>query len=304
MTDALTAFVSRELSTPLRDVIAEAADRLARKLGGVAVLFYGSNLRTGALDGLLDFYVLTRGSRAPAWHTVVTGWLWPDVSFHEFQIGPHTLRAKVAVMQIDTFEKAARGAMLDTTVWTRFVQPAALAWVRSADVEARVVAAVASAAITAARFAAVIGPVEGRVIEYWQALFRETYRAELRVEPPGRETQILTYDPERYAALLPIAWSADGVAFERHGAVVAPKLSAEDCRYFVRAWLIRARTGKALNLARLVKAAFSFEGAARYGLWKIERHTGIRVPLTPWRERHPVLSAPGVLWRVFRATPQ
>ena len=59
--------------------------------------------------------------------------------------------------------------------------------------------------------------------------------------------------------------------------------------------------GKSLNVARLIKAAFTFEGAARYAAWKIERHTGVAVPLTPWREKHPVLAAPGVLWDLWRA---
>ena len=45
----------------------------------------------------------------------------------------------------------------------------------------------------------------------------------------------------------------------------------------------------------------TFDGAARYAAWKIERHTGVPVALTPWREKHPVLAAPGVLWRVWRA---
>jgi hypothetical protein len=58
--------------------------------------------------------------------------------------------------------------------------------------------------------------------------------------------------------------------------------------------------GRPLNYARLIKAAFTFEGAARYAAWKIERHTGMPVALTPWRERHPVLAAPGVLWRLWR----
>ena len=58
--------------------------------------------------------------------------------------------------------------------------------------------------------------------------------------------------------------------------------------------------GRPLNVARLLKAAFTFEGAARYAAWKIERHTGVPVAVTPWRERHPILAAPGVLWRVAR----
>ena len=54
--------------------------------------------------------------------------------------------------------------------------------------------------------------------------------------------------------------------------------------------------GKPLNFTRLVKASATFEGAARYAAWKIERHTGMPVEVTPFRERHPVLSAPSVLW--------
>ena len=38
-----------------------------------------------------------------------------------------------------------------------------------------------------------------------------------------------------------------------------------------------------------------------YAAWKIERHTGIPIKLTPWRERHPLLAAPGVLWSLWRA---
>ena len=51
---------------------------------------------------------------------------------------------------------------------------------------------------------------------------------------------------------------------------------------------------KPLNVLRLLKASSTFEGAARYAAWKIERHTGVAVDVTPWRERHPVLAAPGV----------
>jgi len=58
--------------------------------------------------------------------------------------------------------------------------------------------------------------------------------------------------------------------------------------------------GKPYNVLRLVKASTTFEGAARYAAWKIERHTGVPVDITPWRERHPVLAAPGVLWQVWR----
>ena len=50
-----------------------------------------------------------------------------------------------------------------------------------------------------------------------------------------------------------------------------------------------------------MKAAFTFQGAARYAAWKIERHTGVPIEVTPWRERHPILAAPGVLLKVWKS---
>jgi hypothetical protein len=81
---------------------------------------------------------------------------------------------------------------------------------------------------------------------------------------------------------------------------VRPALSDADRKRLQAAWRLRRRVGRPLNYARLVKAAFTFDGAARYAAWKIERHTGMPVALTPWRERHPLLAAPGVLWRLWR----
>lgn len=53
-------------------------------------------------------------------------------------------------------------------------------------------------------------------------------------------------------------------------------------------------------MIRLIKASTTFKGAARYAAWKIERHTGMAVPITPFRERFPLLAAPQVLWDLHR----
>ena len=301
MTPELTAFAARELDLAVPPEITALARALADELGGVAVLFYGSVLRTGDLDGVLDFYVLTAEAHGRRLRRLAARWLWPDVSFHEVPVCGRTLRAKVATMPLDTFARACGGDLLDTTIWARFVQPTALVWSAGDRVRDRVVAAVARASVTAARFAAALGPSRGTALDHWAALFRRTYRAELRVEAPGRERAILDVARERYAALLPLAWEAGGVEFARDGAVLEPHVTPVERRRLIAAWRRRARTGKPLNVARLVKAAFTFDGAARYGLWKVERHTGVALPLTPFRERHPVLAAPAVFWRVMRA---
>ncbi len=294
MTGDLAAFVERSLGRPVPDFVTAAAAALVAGDGGAAaVLFYGSNLRTGSTEGVLDFYVLREGP--------VERGIWPRVGYRELPHGDAALRIKVATMTLATFARAAAARSLDTTIWARFVQPSALVWSRDPRAAEQAAAAVATAAVSAARFAAALGPERGGAVDYWRALFAETYAAEFRVERRGRGDEIVAHDPERYAGLLPLAWEAGGIASTTEGATLIPALPSADRAALRRAWSRRRRAGKPLNLLRLARAAFTFDGAARYGAWKIERHTGVPVALTPWRERHPLLAAPGVLWRVWRA---
>jgi len=281
---------------PLDPAVAAIAEQLGRESGAAAVLFYGSNLRTGSLEGVLDFYVLLPGPPEKG--------LWPLVSYREWDRSGHRLRAKIATMQLATFAEAAAGHTLDTTIWSRFVQPSALAWVRGPLEAAAVEEALRAAARTAAWLAVALGPRSGTEEEYWRALFRATYRAELRVEAAGREDMILSANRAHFSGLLPRAMAEEGIAFEQwgeqQGTIVTPQLAERERRGILRWWERRRRLGKPLNILRLLRAAATFEGAARYAAWKIERHTGVAVEITPWRERHPVLAAPGILWRVSR----
>ena len=290
--DGLRARIEAALDAPMHDGVRAFAAELGREAGALAVLFYGSNLRTGSLDGVLDFYVLLPGAQRER--------IWPRVSYREREHDGAILRAKIATMSLEQFHRAASGRSRDTTIWARFVQPSALAWSRGKDAREAVVAAIAAAARTAGRLAAALGPREGAAADYWRALFRATYRAELRVEKPGREDSILSVNAPHFDGLLPLAWKAQGIAFERHGETLAPRLGEGERREVLRWWTLRRRLGKPLNIARLLKASTTFEGAARYAAWKVERHTGVAVELTPWRERHPVLAAPGVLFKVWR----
>ena len=145
-----------------------------------------------------------------------------------------------------------------------------------------------------------MGPPRGVEAEYWSALFRATYRAELRFEKPGREQAILAANRAHFEGLLPLALVEAGIAFHQDRATLVPRLDPAERRRIIAWWRKRRRLGKALNLARLARATATFDGAARYAAWKIERHTGVPIPLTPWRERHPLLAVPGVAWRYWR----
>lgn len=293
MSRDLAARVSAALSRQVNPAVAAFAARLAGETDALAVLFYGSNLRTGELDGVIDYYVLTGG---PA----ETG-LWPRVSYREWEHEGQTLRAKIATMTLAKFAKACRGDSRDTTVWARFVQPSALVWARDDAAHGAVAEALQHAARTAARLAVALGPERGTERAYWGALFRQTYKAELRVEKPGRENSILDLNPAHFAGLLPAALAADSMPFGIQGDLIAPDMPHFQRRAVLSWWAKRRRLGKLLNVARLVRATRTFDGAGRYAAWKVERHTGVKVDVTPWREAHPILSAPAVLWKVWRA---
>lgn len=291
--DPLALRVDTALSASVRPEIVSFAEHLAALAGARCVLFYGSNLRSGALDGVLDFYVLTDGPREKG--------LWPRVSYHEFDHAGTTLRAKVATIRLATFAHAAAGRHLDTTIWARFVQPCALVWASDRNARADITHAVREAIVTAGRHAAALGPVQGEETDFWRALFRATYRAELRVEKAGREGQILSFGEKHFDGLLPLAWQAGGIDFDARGGEIRPHLTPDHRAAILRRWNKSCRAGKPLNVLRLLRAATTFEGGARYLAWKVKRHTGIDVPLTPFNERHPLISSPVLVSRYLRA---
>jgi hypothetical protein len=289
---ALAERIAAQLAAAVDPAVAAFAATLGQAAGARAVLFYGSNLRTGSLDGVLDFYVLLPGIEEPA--------IWPTVSYHERAHGGEILRAKVATMRLATFARAAGGELTDTTIWARFVQPSALVWTADGEAGGEVVAAIAAACTTAARLAAALGPDSGTAEEYWRALFRATYSAEFRVEKSGRENDILSVNAAHFAGLLPLALEAGGIPPHQQGERLAPDLPHWQRGVILKWWAKRRRLGKPLNLLRLVKASTTFEGAARYAAWKIERHTGMAVTVTPFRERFPLLAAPKVLYDLWQ----
>lgn len=289
---ALAERIASRLAATVDPAVSAFAQDLAEKAGARAVLFYGSNLRTGSLDGVLDFYVLLPGEERSR--------IWPRVSYHERDCGRTTLRAKVATMALATFAEAAEGTRTDTTIWARFVQPSALVWRADEAAYREIIAAISAAAATAAKLAVALGPERGRAEDYWRALFRATYQAEFRVEKSGRENDILSVNADHFAGLLPHALTAAGVPFDFDGERLTPRLRASERAATLAWWERRRRLGKPLNFARLLKASTTFDGATRYAAWKIERHTGMPVEVTPFRERFPILAAPGVLWSLWR----
>lgn len=304
----LEAIVEDELWRPIPRGLEAAVEQLSSGPGGpsiAAILFYGSTLRDGNTSGgMVDVYCLVDGYRAFYGSRRFLAWagalLPPNVSHlvASTPLGP--LRAKVAVVSVPQFRRAARHG-LGMSIWARFCQPAVLCYARDAEAAAAVRDAVADAVVTAVRWASrsrsEAATTPGRL---WTDLFRFTYGAELRAEGPSRAATIYDHDPARYERILAPALRAAGIGYELIGERIrpgVPPLSTVGRRLRRTAWTV---LGKAISILRLFKAAFTFEDGVDYLCWKIERHSGTPVVLSEWQRRHPLLAGPFVAWRLWR----
>ncbi|HEY9191369.1 MAG TPA: diacylglycerol kinase, partial [Methyloversatilis sp.] len=67
-----------------------------------------------------------------------------------------------------------------------------------------------------------------------------------------------------------------------------------------RRWTLRRLQGRVLQVARLMKSVLTFENGIDYLAWKLERHTGHPVEVTPRLRRHPLIFGWPLLWRLLR----
>ncbi|MCA9574125.1 MAG: hypothetical protein R3B40_28965 [Polyangiales bacterium] len=309
--ERLAARVRTELDAP---VLPEAHDvaRYARELHGDTygpALFYGSCLRADSPEGIMDVYLLSRshaefhgrssGGRALAG----LNWLIPPNIY--FWMIPHaehgSLRAKVAVVTEQQFADGSRFDAWSPSIWARFCQPCVLLDSPDEAARERVVDTIVTAILTAARWAAYLGPRSGSTRDYWTALFAATYGAELRPERNNRPAIIYDANAERYDALLRDAWAALDIPYTVDGEVLTPVVDAAAQAVAKRGFVARQRSGKGISVARIVKGALTFSGGVDYLLWKVERHSGVSVELSDWQRKHPFLGAPGVFLQLRRA---
>ncbi|GAB0120000.1 hypothetical protein [Acidisoma sp. 7E03] len=281
--EALRDLVAAELARPAPAGLERLVDEVLAAHGAAvrAVLFYGSCRRTGDLSGLVDLYVLydtARDFHGGAIAALANRLLPPNVSL----LRADGLRAKVATLSLRQFQRRVRRDAIDTTIWTRFAQPCSLIYVRDETARRAVTTLAAEAARTALFWARHFTPDATTPAALWQGLFAQTYRTELRPESSRQPAHLYETNAAWFDALA-AASPAEAATLPRGG------------------WALRRICGRPLNLARLAKAAFTFTGGADYILWKVQRHAGIRLSLSDWQRRHPLLAAPGVLWRLRRA---
>jgi hypothetical protein len=262
-----------------------------------AVVFYGSCLRAGsAADGLYDLYVLVDSYRAAnrdRLRAVLNRLLPPNVFYLEVETGAGRVRAKYALLSLADLERTTSPATFHSSFWARFAQPVALVWARDEGAAARVHAASARAVCTFISRVAPLLAAGWKVEDLWLEGLRLTYRAEFRPERPDRQQQLFAAAPAWFEAVTALALPCLGLAPGLASAPVARRRAR--C-----AWRLRILQGKVLSVLRLAKATLTFTGGVDYILWKVERHSGVRLEVSPFLRRHPLLALCSLSLRLYR----
>jgi hypothetical protein len=284
MTKSLKDEISKQCREPTHAIVSDfAADILKRHSGVVVVLAYGSALRESNPENtLIDFYIVTEQESGITKNRVSQFFcklISPNVYYAEFKQGAHTYRAKYAALTLNTLQDKVQPKTSNPYFWARFAQPVRLIWSRDETSAAAIIRVLADAINTAYTHAVALRP-EGSVQDQWTALFENTYPTELRPESAARAAQIVAANIAHYETISKLA------------EVVEPS---------PKPWSTRRWQGKLLSVARLLKAAMTFQGGADYAAWKIKRHSGVDIEIKNWHRRHPIVASIVLLPKLLKS---
>ena len=273
-----------------------------------AILFYGSCMRAGQeTEGIVDLYVLVDtylSAYGNAGFALLNWLLPPNVFYMEVPDGGGVIRAKYAVLTLADFQRGTSTAWFHSYLWARFAQPVRLLYARSDQIAQQIHTALARAVVTF--LSCVLPQISSRFSarELWCRGLFLSYRSELRVETQDQPIRLVDGAQRYYDMITQSAMAA--VPFEVeviHGSdPVSYRSNILDSRRFLNrlAWQARRVQGKCLSALRLVKALFTFKGGLDYILWKIERHSGERIPEDSVLRRHPLSGVWVIFWRLYR----
>ena len=284
--------------------VAALGEVLRRRFGAhaLAVLFYGSCRRSNDdTGGIADLYLLVDDYHAaygrclPA---IANRVLAPNVYYLEIPFAGRSVRAKYAVVSLRQFERGT-ARWFHPYLWGRFAQPCGLLYAADEAISRRVVQALGRAAATFARRVLPRLPAEFDAEIFWTRGLLLTYAAELRPERPGRIRAHYADSAHEFRALTHAIAVEHDWDLTPAGRYRNPSTGRQ--RWFSAwGWAAGRAEGKLLSLLRLLKASFTFDGGVAYIAWKIERHSGVKVEITPLMRRFPRLGAIAAFWQTWR----
>jgi len=292
--------------TPAISALIEAA-RGDRGESVRAVLFYGSCLRSGDVDdGLADLYLLVDDYNAAFKNRSLAFFnhlIPPNVFYLEVPFQGRILRAKYAVLTLADFRNGT-DRWFHSYLWGRFSQKCGLIYSHSEEITAEVITSLACAVMTFVSHSLPQMESTFSAQDLWVRGLSLSYRSELRTEKPDRAARLFDSDPDYYQELTHAVFENSCFTVTTQTDVTPRcyqvQIPAKGRRLNGFAWRVRAIQGKVLSVLRLTKGILTFKGGVDYILWKIERHSGVRVEIGATLRRIPPLAILVIVWCLFR----
>jgi len=307
---ALACLAQEELVRPAPEAARRLAAAICARTGDATagIVFYGSCLRRDTREGVFDFYVVVdayAGTLGSGWLARAGAWLPPSVFYIECRDADGgLLRAKYAVLTLEDFARGAAPGGFRSGIWARFCQPAIAVWVRDDAALESIVGVCVQSVCTAVETLSPMLEGASDAEHFWQTVFAETYRREMRTESTATIRSLYAAAPERYERALRAGLSACereslfAVAWHGDRFTLAWPAGRREARS--RRFRRRLRWAKCAYVAQLLKTAFTFGDWLPYALWKVERHTGAEIPYTERQRRHPLIFGWPLLFRILR----
>lgn len=304
---ALVSEIALQCSRTVLPDLSVLVDALQTRFGRSlkAILFYGSCLHNEDLsDSVVDLYAVVddyRQAYGKRYLRVLNACLSPNVFYMETIDQDRTIRAKYAVISMQDFEKGT-SEWFHPYLWARFSQPVRILYCQDESSRTRIHQALAQAVLKILESSIpMLNEREVAAEIIWIKCLALTYATELRAERDTQAHKLVHLNPGYYIRLTASAAPAlkNRLEILPHGRY---RCLAEERDYqrSVRHWRIRRWQGRVLSVLRLAKAAMTFHGCVEYAAWKIKRHTGVCIDVTPGLQRHPLLLGPRVLWQLLR----
>ncbi len=305
----LASLTAHHTVSPVAPGVRALEDALRSRYGEAieAILVYGSCFRRHTDEGLVDLYVIVDNYRcldaesAPRWLYRI---LPPTVFYLQVPLGERLVRAKYAVLSLADFQRGTSPRWVHSYLWARFAQRTGVLYVRNEHSALQVHTALADAVVTFVGRVLPVLPPTFAARDLWRQGLRLTYGTELRPEPSDAVAGLFDEAPGYYEHATRMALEC--MPFEVRRIEDGDSVSYEAMipwrtRFASRlAWIIRKVLGKTLNVLRLLKGLFTFQGGMDYIIWKIERHSGIRLEMPARLEQYPWLARVVMLWKLYR----
>ncbi|MGI9229265.1 MAG: hypothetical protein ACR2P9_05340 [Gammaproteobacteria bacterium] len=295
--DYLTGIITQAVPPPAQQLAATLQTRYQGRVK--AILMYGSTLReTDLSDVIVDLYVLVddyRGLPGNALLNYLNKLLPPNVFYLQIDHDGMSVRCKYAVISLAQFSDGCNDGF-HSYLWGRFCQPARLLFAADDASRLSVVDALLGSVLNLLNNACVFQPGQRlSALQPWISGLSLSYATELRPEHSQRAGLLVERDQDYYQTVLHHSLPLLQDRYTGADGGLQVTASAALTKRLRRHWRWRRLSGKCLSVLRLSKAVFTFYDCVDYAAWKIHRHTGELIEVTPRARKYPLLFG----WRVF-----